>query len=112
MIRYFALVLVFLLRALLSQDAQVLATSPSDIKDYGRRDYLRLSKPLPHQEDQPWRLVCTLPHNAHFQPWIEVESEAGKVIHFNSTNPLVLYSRQPRPLPLAPACNSTRRATG
>ncbi|MSR39742.1 MAG: hypothetical protein EXS02_13005 [Planctomycetes bacterium] len=91
MIRYFALVLVFLLRALLSQDAQVLATSPSGIKDYGRRDYLRLSKPLPHQEDQPWRLVCTLPHNAHFQPWIEVESEAGKVIHFNSTNPLVLY---------------------
>ena len=32
-----------------------------------------------------------MPYNCHFQPWIEVEAEAGKVIRFNSSNPLVLY---------------------
>ncbi len=42
-------------------------------------------------ENAPWRLVCTMPYNCHFQPSIEVEAEAGKVISFNSSNPLVLY---------------------
>ncbi len=61
------------------------------IKDYGLKDYVRVSKDLPHVESAPWKLVCTMPYNCHFQPWIEVEAEAGKVISFNSTNPLVLY---------------------
>ena len=61
------------------------------LKDYGRKEYLRVSKDLPHVESAPWRLVCTMPYNCHFQPSIEVEAEAGKVIAFNSTNPLVLY---------------------
>ncbi len=63
----------------------------SKLKDYGQKPYVRLSKDLPHVEDAPWRLVCTMPYNCHFQPWIEVEAPAGKVIDFNSTNPLVLY---------------------
>lgn len=61
------------------------------IKDYGLKDYVRLSKDLPHSENQPWKLVGTMPYNCHFQPWIEVEAPAGKVIRFNSSNPLVLY---------------------
>ena len=61
------------------------------IKDYGQKDYIRVSKDLPHAESKPWRLVCTMPYNCHFQPWIEVEAEAGQVINFNSSNPLVLY---------------------
>ena len=61
------------------------------MKDYGRAEYVRVSKDLPHVESAPWRLVCTMPYNCHFQPSIEVEAEAGKVIAFNSTNPLVLY---------------------
>jgi len=63
----------------------------SPMRDYGLKDYVRLSEKLPHSEDRPWRLVCGLPHNAHFQPWIEVRSEAGREIRFNSSNPLVLY---------------------
>ena len=61
------------------------------IRDYGLKDYVSVSKYLPHTEDRPWRLVCELPHNAHFQPWIEIRSEAGAEIRFNSSNPLVLY---------------------
>ena len=61
------------------------------IKDYGLKEYVRLSKDLPHAEDRPWRLVCTMPYNCHFQPSITVEAAAGKVISFNSSNPLVLY---------------------
>jgi len=61
------------------------------IRDYGQKDYIRLSKDLPHSEDKPWKLVCSMPYNCHFQPWIEVETEAGKVISFNSSNPLVLF---------------------
>ena len=61
------------------------------LKDYGQKEYVRVSKDLPHSESAPWKLVCTIPYNCHFQPWIEVEAEAGKIINFNSTNPLVLY---------------------
>lgn len=61
------------------------------IRDYGQKDYIRLSKDLPHSEDKPWKLVCSMPYNCHFQPWIEVEAEAGKMISFNSSNPLVLF---------------------
>ena len=53
------------------------------IKDYGQNEYLRVSKDLPHVENTPWRLVCTMPYNCHFQPSIEVQAEAGKVIAFN-----------------------------
>ena len=68
-----------------------LFAADGQLKDYGRKEYLRVSKDLPHVESVPWRLVCTMPYNCHFQPSIEVEAEAGKVIMFNSTNPLVLY---------------------
>jgi alpha-L-rhamnosidase len=61
------------------------------VKDYGLKDYVRLSKNLPHSEDRAWKLVCGMPYNCQFQPWIEVESPPGRTIQFNSSNPLVLY---------------------
>jgi len=61
------------------------------MKDYGLKDYIRVSKDLPHSEANTWKLVCTMPYNCHFQPWIEVEAPADKVISLNSSNPLVLY---------------------
>ena len=61
------------------------------IKDYGQKPYVRVSKDLPHSENAPWKLVCTMPYNCHFQPWLEVESEEGKIITLESTNPLVLF---------------------
>jgi alpha-L-rhamnosidase len=61
------------------------------IKDYGQKPYVRVSKDLPHAENTPWKLVCTMPYNCHFQPWLEVESEEGKIITLESTNPLVLF---------------------
>lgn len=67
------------------------ATAGAAIKDYGPKDYVRVSKELPHTEDQPWKLVCEMPYNCHFQPWIEVDAPEGKEIRFNSSNPLVLY---------------------
>jgi len=62
------------------------------IKDYGLKEYVSVSKDLPHSENEPWRLVCTMPYNCHSQPWIEVEAPADQVIRFNSSNPLVLTS--------------------
>ena len=61
------------------------------LKDYGLKDYVRLSKDLPHSEDKPWRLVCGMPYNCQFQPWIQAEGPGGRTIRFNSSNPLVLY---------------------
>jgi hypothetical protein len=61
------------------------------IKDYGLKDFVRLSKDLPHSESKPWKLVGTLPYNCHFQPWIELEAPAGQEIRFDSSNPLVRY---------------------
>jgi alpha-L-rhamnosidase len=61
------------------------------IRDHGLKPYLRLSKPLPHVEDKPWRLVGSLPYNMHFQPSILVEGKKGDTISLNSTNPLVRY---------------------
>ncbi|MCX8495603.1 MAG: discoidin domain-containing protein [Akkermansiaceae bacterium] len=71
--------------------AESTTTQSPGILDYGQNDYLRTSKDLPHVEDKPWKLVCTMPYNCHFQPSIELDSEAGKVINFNSSNPLVLF---------------------
>jgi hypothetical protein len=80
------------LRVLLAVAPCLLAlTTPAAIKDYGLRDYVRVSKDLPNMEDGPWRLVCEMPYNCHFQPWILADAPAGKVIRFNSSNPLVLY---------------------
>jgi len=59
------------------------------LKDYGLKDYVNITKTLPHSENSTWTLVCELPYNAQFQPWIEVESPSGKTILFDSTNPLV-----------------------
>jgi len=64
------------------------------IKDYGLKNYLHLSKDLPHSETNAWKLVCTMPYNCHFQPWVELESPKGKVIQFNSSNPLVGFLTQ------------------
>ena len=61
------------------------------IKDYGVKEYVRVSKDLPHSEQNPWKLVCTIPYNCHFQPSIELEAPAGQEISYNSTNPLVLF---------------------
>jgi hypothetical protein len=61
------------------------------IKDYGLKDFVRLSKDLPHSEATAWKLVGTLPYNCHFQPWIELEAPAGQEIRFDSSNPLVRY---------------------
>lgn len=70
---------------------QIHAASDTRIKDYGVKNYLRLSKDLPHSELKPWKLVCTLPYNCHFQPSIELEASAGQEICYNSSNPLVLF---------------------
>ena len=75
----------------LNQESQSSAKATGAIKDYGRKEFVHVSKDLPHSENAPWKLVCTMPYNCHFQPWIEVEAPAGKVIRFNSSNPLVLY---------------------
>ena len=64
------------------------------IRDYGLKEYVHVSKDLPHSANEQRKLVCTMPYNCHFQPWIQVEAEAGKLIHFNSSNPLVLYLTQ------------------
>ena len=61
------------------------------IKDYGVKDYVRLSKDLPHSETNRWNLVCEMPYNCHFQPVIEVDAPTGSKISFNSSNPLVRY---------------------
>ena len=66
----------------------------SVIKDYGLKPYLHLSKDLPHVETNEWKLVCTMPYNCHFQPWIKIDSPKGKVIKFNSSNMLVQYLTQ------------------
>lgn len=61
------------------------------IKDYGLKEYIYLSKDLPHSENNSWKLVCQMPYNCQFQPWIRIKSLEGKVIHLNSSDPLVLY---------------------
>ncbi len=63
----------------------------STIKDYGLKDYVRVSKDLPHSESQPWKLVCTMPYNCHFQPSIELVAPLGQVVRYDSTNPLVRF---------------------
>ena len=65
-------------------------TSPP-IKDFGLKEYVHLSKDLPHSETRPWKLVGTMLNNCHFQPWIQLEAPAGEAIRLNSSNPLVLY---------------------
>jgi hypothetical protein len=60
------------------------------VHDYGLKEYVYTSKDLPHTETNPWKLVCQLPYNAQYTAWIQVKADAaGKVIGFDSTNPLV-----------------------
>src|ERR1022692_2414206 len=61
------------------------------VKEYGLKEYIYLSKDLPYSENKPWRLVCQMPYNCQFQPWIQLKSPSGKIISLNSSNPLVLY---------------------
>ncbi|MEI7953609.1 MAG: discoidin domain-containing protein [Verrucomicrobiota bacterium] len=65
--------------------------APSPMKDYGLKEYVHVSKDLPHAEAKAWKLVCTLPYNCHYQAWIELEATAGQEIRYDSTNPLVRY---------------------
>lgn len=74
-----------------SPKSQNNAEKNSSIKDYGLKEYIYLSKALPHSENKPWKLVCQMPYNCHFQPWIKLKSTEGKIISLNSSNPLVLY---------------------
>jgi hypothetical protein len=82
-------VLIFASSTSYSQNSTATAIIHRPLKDYGLQDYVNVTKTLPHSENQEWRLVCKLPYNAQFQPWIEVEAPSGKVIKFDSTNPLV-----------------------
>ena len=70
---------------------QLVEGSETNLKDYGVKNYIRLSKDLPHSESGPWKLVCTMPYNCQFQPSIELDAPAGQEIRYNSTNPLVLF---------------------
>jgi hypothetical protein len=63
----------------------------ASIKDFGLKPYVRLSKVLPHSENKTWKLVCEMPYNAQFQPWIKLTGSAGQTLIFNSSNPLVQY---------------------
>ena len=74
-----------------AREGDLANASTNVIKDYGLKQYVHLSKDLPHSETNTWRLVGTIPYNCHFQPWIQLESPEGKVIQFNSSNPLVTY---------------------
>lgn len=74
-----------------AQAEQSASVPPAMIKDYGLKQYVRLSKDLPHAENTTWKLVCEMPYNCQFQPWIEAEAPAGKEIRFDSSNPLVRY---------------------
>jgi len=78
-------------RPALRQAGQASAAAFAGLKDYGLKNYIGLSKDLPHSENTAWKLVCRMPYNCHFQPWIQLEAPAGHVIRFNSSNPLVLY---------------------
>jgi hypothetical protein len=62
-----------------------------NLKDYGLKAYRHVSTDLPHVEKREWKLVCALPYNCQFQPWIRLKAPAGKELKFNSSNPLVLY---------------------
>ena len=62
------------------------------MKDYGLKEYIYLSKDLPHTEDKPWRLVCQMPYNCHFQPWIRLKSKEGEIINLNSED-LITFMR-------------------
>ena len=86
-----AIVLSGLAGPLLAQQDEAGRSLQAGIRDFGFKEYDRISKNLPHAENGPWRLVCTMPYNCHFQPSIVAEAPAGKVIAFNSSNPLVLF---------------------
>jgi hypothetical protein len=61
------------------------------IKDYGLKNYISYSRSIPYTSNTAWQLVCQMPTNCHFQPWIEIENAEGKTILLNSSNPLVQY---------------------
>ncbi len=61
------------------------------IKDYGLKNYISYSRSIPYTSKTAWQLVCQMPTNCHFQPWIEIENAEGKTILLNSSNPLVQY---------------------
>jgi hypothetical protein len=63
------------------------------VKDYGVKDYISMTKVLPCTTTTATNIVCQLPYNAQFQPWLQVDAPAGKVISVNSTDPLVVYQQ-------------------
>jgi hypothetical protein len=87
-----AVVLLMFFATIGQLDGQnILLRNDNYIKDYGLKDYIYLSKDLPHAENKPWKLVCQMAYNCQFQPWIQVQSKGNDSISFNSSNPLVLY---------------------
>jgi hypothetical protein len=83
-----------LMSGLLAAAACAIAAPSENLHDYGLKAYVYTSKDLPHSEAKPWKLVCQLPYNAQYTAWIQVKADAaGKMIEFDSTNPLV-RSRQ------------------
>ena len=73
---------------------EMLSSPNLPIKDFGLKDYIYLSKELPYRADSAWTLVCQLPYNSQFQPWIEVESPGGQVISLHSTNPMASWQQK------------------
>jgi hypothetical protein len=71
---------------------ELLASRPNSyLTDYGLKPNIRLNHSLPYRSNRPWKLVCEMPYNCQFQPWIEAEGPGGLKLDFNSTNPLVQY---------------------
>ena len=67
------------------------------IKDYGLKEYVYTSKDLPHSETNAWTLVCQLPYNAQFTPWIQVKADStGQIIACDSSNPLTRCRETPQ----------------
>ena len=74
-----------------------ISTVHAAIKDYGLKEYVYTSKDLPHSETNAWTLVCQLPYNAQFTPWIQVKTDsAGQVIVCDSSNPLARCREAPQ----------------
>lgn len=66
------------------------STAYAALKDYGLNEYIYITTDLPYTTTTGDTIVCELPYNAQFQPWLEVDAPAGKVISVNSTDPLVV----------------------
>lgn len=88
--------------SVLTNQQRNLHRNEANIRDYGLKQYDRISNDLPRKQSRPWKLVCKLPYNCQFQPWIELESQTKTRVDFNSTNPLVRYLTPTESCPIEP----------